>query len=340
MERHKSIYPCQEELDRILLLVDTTEKALKRVSDSFLPENGEGERELMGVARVGDLAKGLLLKGDKEVSLVVMCAKIPSHDLLNKITEALRKEFNDVHSEETPEGKYDVHMFPEESGLCVTSNEMGDGEVPFQVSITLTSTLLRNQESGELQTEVKDEDGGLLCRKKGLNALAELRHSKWFTAMAANLSSCVESIRIMKDKAMRDPTWAAVGSWALEILVERALYSAGRNLSPSGALMRIMEVVASGLLMVDGPGIKDPCERDDICVFKELTIQMREDVTRQAQEDLRNVHFRKIHLVLGMDRLQPPGFIKKAKNQEGSQKKGIEDVKQEMEDVKQEIVTS
>ena len=41
-----------------------------------------------------------------------------------------------------------------------------------------------------------------------------------------------------------------------------------------------------------------------------------------------------------MDRLQPPGFIKKAKNQEGSQKKGIEDVKQEMEDVKQEIVTS
>merc|ERR1711981_1103401 len=105
----------------------------------------------------------------------------------------------------------------------------------------------------------------------------------------------------MRDKAQREPVWGCLGSWALEILVERALFSAGRNLSPSSSLMRILEVVASGALMSDGMGIKDPCEREDICVFNHLSEQMREDVTRKAQEEIRNVHFRKIHLVLGME---------------------------------------
>jgi hypothetical protein len=125
-------------------------------------------------------------------------------------------------------------------------------------------------------------------------ALAELRHSKWFTAMAANLSSCVESIRIMRDKAQRDPKWGYLGGWALEILVERALFSAGRNLSLSSALMRILEVVASGLLLADGTGIKDPCEREETSVFRHLTDQMKEDVTRQAQVEIRNTHFRSV----------------------------------------------
>ena len=160
--------------------------------------------------------------------------------------------------------------------------------MPYQVTITLTSTALRNIEAGDGE----DVTPGLLPREKGLMALAELRHSKWFTAMAANLSSCVESIRIMRDLAQREPAWNSLGGWALELLVERALYSAGMNLSPSRALMRILEVVAGGLLMADGPGMKDPCEREEICVFSHLSDQMREDVTRQAQLDIRNAHYR------------------------------------------------
>ena len=36
----------------------------------------------------------------------------------------------------------------------------------------------------------------------------------------------------------------------------------------SDSLMRVMEVVASGLFMTDGSGLKDPCEHDnhDVCV--------------------------------------------------------------------------
>ena len=125
MERHQEIYPCDEELDTILMLVDTTEKALKRISDKFDAEVDGGERELMGVARVGDLAKGLLLTGDKEVNLVVMCSNKPTLALLETITTALKKELMEVEGQEGTVTKYEVHMFPEEGGLCVTSSEVG-----------------------------------------------------------------------------------------------------------------------------------------------------------------------------------------------------------------------
>ena len=199
---------------------------------------------------------------------------------------------------------------------------------------TLTSTLLRsNQVEGEGDDqkdetdavkdkseedvkmeehapkveEVKKEESvdpeDLLPEEFGLKGLAELRRAKWFSAMAAPLPSCVEAIKVMKDKARRDQVWGHLGDWALELLVERSLFSAGFTMSPSKSIMRIMEVLASGLLMPDGPGIKDPCEREEVDVFEKMSPQMKEDVTRQAQIDLRNIHYRKIHLVLGMERL-------------------------------------
>lgn len=77
------------------------------------------------------------------------------------------------------------------------------------------------------------------------------------------------------------------------------MFSADRKLSPSSSLMRVMEVVASGLLMPDGQGIQDPCEREETNVLNNLSLQVREDITKQAQLDLRNIHFRNIHLVIG-----------------------------------------
>jgi hypothetical protein len=124
MEKHQEVYPDQEELDTILMLVDITEKALTRVSDKFIAEQESEERELMGVARVGDLAKGLLLKGDKEVMLVVLCAKKPNLVILEKITSALKKELQVEDGQEEAMSKYEMHMFPEEGGLYVTSNEV------------------------------------------------------------------------------------------------------------------------------------------------------------------------------------------------------------------------
>ena len=353
LDKHRNIYPEEEDLHNILKVVDKVERAFKKISDKFF-EDGEGsEREITGVARVGDLAKSLLLKGDKNVDLVVMCSKKPTKTLLESISKSLVEELEkkeidiskentdekseedngvdakDNIKEETVDEKYEVVKDPDVSGLHVTSSQ-------FKVTITLTSTLLRSNyaedddpnQNGETKTdddkekseddekmeesankveeakkeeEVDPED--LLPEEFGLKGLAELRRAKWFSAMAAPLPSCVEAIRVMKDKTRRDPAWGHLGDWALELLVERSLFSAGYTMSPSKSIMRIMEVLASGLLLPDGPGIKDPCEREDVDVFEKMSSQMKEDVTKQAQIDLRNIHYRKIHLMLGMERL-------------------------------------
>lgn len=52
----------------------------------------EGMRELKGVMRVGLLAKGLLLHGDLELQLVVLCQNRPTRSLLLFLAEKLPEE--------------------------------------------------------------------------------------------------------------------------------------------------------------------------------------------------------------------------------------------------------
>lgn len=49
-------------------------------------------RALKGVMRVGVLAKGLLLRGDKTVNLVLLCSEKPTKSLLARIVEHLPKQ--------------------------------------------------------------------------------------------------------------------------------------------------------------------------------------------------------------------------------------------------------
>lgn len=45
----------------------------------------EKQRTLKGVMRVGLLAKGLLLRGDTDVKLIVVCTKYPTKQLLERV---------------------------------------------------------------------------------------------------------------------------------------------------------------------------------------------------------------------------------------------------------------
>jgi len=307
------------------------------------------------VARVGELAKGLLLSGDRSVNLVVMCRSKPTVSLLQSIKEALAPELKEVAGEEN---KYEIHVFAEEGGFCVVSMEGGSDELPYAVNVTLTSTSLRKPEVpkkekkdgpkdkgflGELASKIKEEEKekenvdppDMLPKEKCLQALAELRHSKWFQSMASPVPSCVEAIRVFRDLAQRVPAWASLGDWPIELLVERALFSANIPLPPAESMLRILEVMASGLALVDGPGLRDPCEREDVDVFMHLSVQEREDVTHSAQDFVRKIHYRKIHEVLGMERLPPPEkkrWAKKEKKEEEGENKEKEEVKEEVKE--------
>lgn len=77
---------------------------------------------------------GLLLRGDKDVQLVVLCAEKPTTTLLRRVAQELPIQLKTI----TEEFKYTVTLAVTESAVNVT-----DGIVTVKVS--LTSPLLREQ---------------------------------------------------------------------------------------------------------------------------------------------------------------------------------------------------
>ncbi|XP_066256631.1 zinc finger RNA-binding protein isoform X5 [Euwallacea similis] len=324
MAKHTEIYPKEEELQVVQRIVSHTERALKQVSDQLAevktPEAGEATKEkpveqpqkedgrdnqlfsfqkeqdssrmLRGVMRVGHLAKGLLLKGDNQVELVVLCADKPTLTLLKKVVDFLPAAFKQV----APESSYQVLINPAEAGLTVQTEGL-------TVLVQLTSPVMREQEAAS-----GGSDRDVLSRGKCLQALAALRHTKWFQARALGLHSCVVIIRILRDLCQRVPTWSPLTSWAMELLAEKVISSTPGQvqLSPGDALRRVMEAVAGGLLLPGGPGLADPCEKEAPDASGALTAQQREDLTCSAQYALRLIAFRQIYKVLGMDPLPAP----------------------------------
>ncbi|XP_034256245.1 zinc finger RNA-binding protein isoform X2 [Thrips palmi] len=276
-------------------------------------EGSTGHRLLKGVMRVGSLAKGLLLHGDTSVNLVVLCAEKPTRTLLYKVSENLPKQLLIV----APEDKYSVKCKPEDAALVV----IGAKEPHITVTITLTSPVMREQLVAPTPSEaagdsaqaaivkVKDPPD-VLDKQKCLEALAALRHAKWFQARATQLQSCVMIIRILRDLCQRVPTWAPLHNWPMELLVEKVLSSSPPPLSPGEALRRVMEALASGIMLPGGPGLMDPCEKEPVDAAGLLNAQQREDITASAQHALRLLAFRQVHKVLGMDQLPPNKFVR------------------------------
>ncbi|CAG12561.1 unnamed protein product, partial [Tetraodon nigroviridis] len=463
-------------------------------------------RLLKGVMRVGVLAKGLLLRGDKNVHLVLLCSEKPTKDLLSRIVEHLPKQLTVTPPAGPPQGrptsrdgcvcasqvvtpeKYEVRGSAQDAAIVLTSS----AEPKMQVTITLTSPVIREEpgrdgddltpetsmigvcivvalvlpsrlmeacmqsnpnsfcllvvliclllgthrcvlsaaELAEVQVKelwlsetraarrcppqgsvgpnafgrifdqafltsqklchtycrharslpcclrtgrtVRVEHAGLrqgqsvpgggrgtprtqraaplrrglsdvtsgsvkdpadvLDRQKCLDALAALRHAKWFQARANGLQACVIIIRLLRDLCQRVPTWSPFPGWvspsssllllprqgcpetcvcvcvcvcvqAMELLVEKAISSASAPLSPGDALRRVFECISSGILLPGGPGLLDPCEKKPLDTLASMGQQQREDITSSAQFVLRLLAFRQIHKVLGMDPL-------------------------------------
>ncbi|XP_047633468.1 zinc finger RNA-binding protein 2 isoform X2 [Phacochoerus africanus] len=312
MCKHAAIYPTEEELLAVQKAVSHSERALKLVSDMLAeedsaspePEVGEcsrpssSSRILKGVMRVGLLAKGLLLRGDRAVQLILLSSQKPTHALLHRVAEQLPLQFPIVTDD-----KYEVSSDPE-ANIIISSCE----EPKMQVTVSITSPLMREDPSTDREgTEAPLPDpGDVLSPEKCLQSLAALRRAKWFQARASGLQPCVIVIRILRDLCQRVPTWGALPDWAMELLVEKALSSTKGPLSPGDAVRRVLECVASGTLLTDGPGLQDPCERDQMDALGSMTLQEREDITASAQHALRMLAFRQIHKILGIDLLPPP----------------------------------
>jgi len=329
IKRHSEIYPPEEHLTNVLKLVSDVEEVMKQVSQEWnkAPEN---DIKIEGLVRVGDLSKGLLLAPDRSVSLVLLCISPPTKAMLQQIHVSVRSKIKETNSD------HDTLLLEKEAAFAVSKPLKAEDTDTMFCYVTFTSTALRKKSDetaaataeGEdaAETAGGDKDNGngngtekkedtikkveiapedALPLDKCLRALAELRHSRWFASRVSGLPSCVECIRIMRDLARRDPVWSCLSEWAIELLVERALYSAWRPLNPAASLMRVMEIGASGILLDNeerDESFKDPCEREDsnTSPLSNLTKQEAEDITKSAQYYLRLMHFRQIYKVLGM----------------------------------------
>lgn len=126
-------------------------------------------------------------------------------------------------------------------------------------------------------------------------------------ARANGLPSCVIIIRILRDLSERAPALAALSEWAIELLVEKCISTGGPHMPPGDSLRRVLECIASGILLPDGPGLYDPCEKEPTDLANKLTDQQREDITKYSQHTLRLIAFHQIHKVLDMEKLKIGG---------------------------------
>ncbi|KAI5613812.1 interleukin enhancer binding factor 3a isoform X1 [Silurus asotus] len=292
--KHASVYPCAEELQAVQNMVSHLENGLKIVGNWLnRQEAASGGNKLQGVKRVGLVAKGLLLKQDMDLELVALCSDTPTQKLLNIISTKLQEVMKDQM-----EGEYVITPAVEEAAVTVRTVT----EPILTMKIHLTSSVVREQRE---RGQAREAPPGALDTNKCLESLASLRHAKWFQAKVNNLHSSVIVIRILRDLCTRVPTWTPLKGWVLELLCERAISTSDRPMGPGEALRRVLECVASGILLEDGPSIYDPCERAGVDASFHLTPQQREDITQSAQFALRLMAFGQIHKVLGMNRLSP-----------------------------------
>ncbi|XP_073333483.1 spermatid perinuclear RNA-binding protein isoform X2 [Pagrus major] len=383
MAKHSTIYPSSQELEAVQTLVSTVECALKHVSDWLdksssdahsqaadsqpadsteeddpgeepsdeTEDSSDGYREsssggvLCGVMRIGLVAKGLLIKGDMDLELVLMCRDKPTQTLLDTVCHNLPTQI-----EKLTEEKYEVtSSLPEVAILVQTTTEP-----KLTLKITLTSPAMRededeeeeeeeeeleNGEEGEEEREEKEEaeeeeeeeeqeqemkngqvlgaaahrveteeeeeeeEGEVLDRHRCLLALAALRHAKWFQARVNGLKSCVIVLRILRDMCNRHPVWEPLKGWPLELICEKAIATCNRPLGAGEALRRVMECLASGILLPGGPGLHDPCEKEPTNTLANMTDQQAEAITYSAQHALRLMAFGQIYKVLEMEPL-------------------------------------
>lgn len=312
----------QEEMGAIDKLVSLIEKTLKSVSDSMTNElstsiNNEppqdnavakanaqvaaqmGDRVLKGVMRVGLLAKNILLKSDKEVELVMLCSKVPNESLLHKVVEMVKK-LAEVGSNE---GVLIVEPKIEDSAFVASLSG-----IPVSCKVILTCVGLRESpttagDGGTAAPASIEKPPDALPFTPCLNALAELRHAKFYQVKCSPLHSMNSTVKIFRDIANRIHTWGRLSCWALELLIEKGLSSLAMPLSPGDAIRRLFEVVASGVLLGNRTSLMDPCEKTSNDVLSCFSDQEREDLTSSAQHALRLISFNQIYKILAIPRL-------------------------------------
>uniref|UniRef100_A0AC34QZ99 DZF domain-containing protein n=1 Tax=Panagrolaimus sp. JU765 TaxID=591449 RepID=A0AC34QZ99_9BILA len=308
-------------LEKITALYELAEKALKTTSDilkdadcnGVIPlevpaevevenkkpeaeqkEQEQPERLLKGLMKVGLFANGLLLKDDEKIDLVLLCSKIPTKNLLRKVSELMVENFDPAYKD-----KIDVAVDYDDAAIVLRVQEF-----EFYARISLTCVLMRAYEGTVKDSENKPElPLDHLPLIPCLESLAELRRAKWYQARVTPNEMMGIVMTVLRDVRKRVHTWHPFSTYMLALFTQNVLDSFEFPMSPGDAFRRVFEAISSCVLLTRRATMVDPCEKEQVDVMEKLTRQEREDITSSAQHALRLIIFDQIDKILDMPRL-------------------------------------
>ncbi|CAF93251.1 unnamed protein product, partial [Tetraodon nigroviridis] len=228
-------------------------------------------------ANRGGASGGLLQEGHHDdghnvADLVVILKILPTLEAVaalgNKVVETLR----------TQDPTEVLSMLTNETGF-----EISSADATVKILITTVPPNLRKLDP-ELHPELS---AATLCLNPSVdikvlqNALAAIRHARWFEENASQ-STVKVLIRLLKDLRQRFSGFEPLTRWILDLL---------------GCL----QMLAAGLFLPGSVGITDPCESGNFRVHTVMTLEQQDMVCFTAQTLVRVLSHGGFRKILGLE---------------------------------------
>ena len=324
LAKHKQIQPNKEQLELVGNLISNIEKALKKISDKLvdeelatlpvqetpapvtneptaedqkaaeqpkIDESKEKYRHLKGVVRVGSIVKTLFLKFDRDIHLVILTSKAPTHNFIKRISDELDTELalisnefehaNEVEMKPSEEKNSDdtesefkppkviYHMDKSENLIkteaCVNikcelpdSDFLAESADNYRIKISFTSMSLLptaplvDNTTTDAKVEEQTTD---ISMAKCKNALTEIKRVKWFNSRIKPIANAILILRIMRELCQRSPIWSVLNDWLLELIIDK-VFLRNKFEDITLKLRAVFECISSGVLFMSALSIQ------------------------------------------------------------------------------------
>ncbi|CAF1025333.1 unnamed protein product [Adineta ricciae] len=283
MMLHEQIVPSEHLLGIIERFVSNVETALQSCSEQLSVSSMSttantlgtviNKSPLLGFSRIGSFVKNLLIKTDRIFHIVIVCVEWPTRELIDKVVSMLSeiwKNDNGIQCQRNEDG-IRVYTHTSEGQMCVSMSFTS-------FTISTTNNKMSNQD---------------LSRTRYSTDIDAMHSVRWFQKQIIGRQHASALIRCLLYKTKISSRWRALPSEAIEIIIDNVL---SKSTSPIGAFRRVLEYLAGGLVLSNGPGIRKPWETDAINnICSNLTDQEREDITHEAQNGLRLLTFGRLN---------------------------------------------
>ncbi|CAF0812939.1 unnamed protein product [Brachionus calyciflorus] len=336
LAKHTQIQPSKKYLELISFILKRIELKLKSISEQLLNEklstlenteekekDKEKYRELKGVFRTGYFGKGIFLKTDQFIDLIVTFDRYPDYFLIQKIIDQLKtsdlfetkleidqkSQTSELFKHENLNLNFTNESIKNDACVTLTYNDQTDTQINYQFRMYFTCLEINKETNVDTLIKI-EEDNFYLPLDKCLQLNQILNHQKWFDLNLKPISNSLLILRILREFCMSNSDWSALDENFLEILVHKSFHMKKfENIALK--LRTFFEVLSSGILLLPNLQITNKYLTDsegDIFSLKdidgnefEMSLEKRELLTYKAQEALRMIVFNKIHILLGID---------------------------------------